>query len=174
MPALCTGIGFLVTGPNELINLVMVYLLGVMLVATRFGRGPSLLASALSVGAFDFFFVPPEYTFAVTDIRYIVTFSVMLLVGAVISTLAANLRTQARVAGYREKRAASLYAISRALAAANREDEIVRAAAGNIGAEFGAQCTILFPNAAGRIVHPKGESQSYSLHGADLGVAQWV
>jgi two-component system sensor histidine kinase KdpD len=174
VPALCTGAGFLITGPNELINLVMVYLLGVMLVATRFGRGPSLLASALSVGAFDFFFVPPEFTFAVTDIRYVVTFTVMLLVGGVISTLAANLRTQARVAGYREKRAASLYTISRALAAANSEDEIVRAAAGNIGAEFGAQCAILFPNAAGRIVYPRGESQSYSLHGADLGVAQWV
>jgi two-component system sensor histidine kinase KdpD len=174
VPAACTGVGFLVSGPNELINLVMVYLLGVMLVATRAGRGPSMLASALSVAAFDFFFVPPEFTFAVTDIRYVVTFLVMLLVGVVISTLAANLRTQARVAGYREKRAASLYAISRALAAANSEDEIVRAAAANIGAEFGAQCAILFPGTGGRIVYPRGESQSYSLHGADLGVAQWV
>jgi two-component system sensor histidine kinase KdpD len=173
-PALCTGLGFLISGPNELINLVMVYLLGVMLVAARSGRGPSLLASVLSVAAFDFFFVPPEYTFAVSDIRYLVTFAVMLLVGIVISSLAANLRTQARVAGYREKRAASLYAISRALAAAHREDEIVRVAAGNIGAEFGAQCAILFPNESGRIVYPKGESQAYSLHGADLGVAQWV
>jgi two-component system sensor histidine kinase KdpD len=173
-PALCTGVGFLVSGPNELINLVMVYLLGVMLVAVRSGRGPSLLASVLSVAAFDFFFVPPEYTFAVSDIRYLVTFAVMLLVGIVISNLAANLRTQARVAGYREKRAASLYAISRALAAAHREDEIVRVAAGNIGAEFGAQCAILFPSESGRIVYPKGESQPYSLHGADLGVAQWV
>ena len=174
VPTAATGVGFLVTGPNELINLVMVYLLGVMLVAARFGRGPSLLASALSVAAFDFFFVPPEFTFAVTDIRYIVTFTVMLLAGVIISTLAADLRTQARVAGYREKRAASLYTISRALAAADTEDEIVRAAGGNIGAEFGAQCAILFPNSAGRIVYPKGASQSYSLHGADLGVAQWV
>ncbi|HTQ74087.1 MAG TPA: sensor histidine kinase KdpD [Burkholderiales bacterium] len=174
VPAFFTGVGLLVSGPNELVNLVMLYLLGVMLVATRFGRGPSLLASVLSVGAFDFVFVPPEFTFAVSDVRYVVTFAVMLLVGVVISTLAANLRTQARVAGYREKRAASLYTISRALAAANSEDEIVRAAAGNIGAEFGAQCSILFPNAAGRIVYPRGESQSYSLHGADLGVAQWV
>jgi two-component system sensor histidine kinase KdpD len=174
VPATCTGVGVLISGPNELINLVMVYLLGVMLLATRAGRGPSMLASALSVAAFDFFFVPPEFTFAVTDIRYVVTFLVMLLVGVVISTLAANLRTQARVAGYREKRAASLYAISRALAAANSEGEIVRAAAANIGAEFGAQCAILFPGRAGRIVYPRGESQSYSLHGADLGVAQWV
>jgi two-component system sensor histidine kinase KdpD len=174
VPALCTGIGFLVSGPTELINLVMVYLLGVMLVATRSGRGPSILASALSVAAFDFFFVPPEFTFAVSDIRYLVTFVVMLLVGVVISSLAASLRTQARVAGYREKRAASLYAISRELAAALKEEEIVRAAAGHIGAEFGAQCAILFPNAAGRIAYPKGESESYSLHRADLGVAQWV
>jgi two-component system sensor histidine kinase KdpD len=173
-PVLCTGIGFLVSGPNELINLVMVYLLGVMLVATRSGRGPSILASVLSVAAFDFFFVPPEFTFAVSDVRYVVTFAVMLLVGVVISSLAASLRTQARVAGYREKRAASLYAVSRELAAALKEDEIVRAAAGHVGAEFGAQCAILFPNAAGRIVYPKGASQSYSLHGADLGVAQWV
>jgi two-component system sensor histidine kinase KdpD len=173
-PALCTGIGFLVSGPNELINLVMVYLLGVMLVAARSGRGPSLLASVLSVAAFDFFFVPPEFTFAVSDVRYLVTFAVMLLVGIVISNLAASLRTQARVAGYREKRAASLYAISRELATALKEEEIVRAAASHIGAEFGAQCAILFPNAAGRILYPKGESQSYSLHGADLGVAQWV
>jgi two-component system sensor histidine kinase KdpD len=174
VPALCTGIGFIVSGPNELINLVMVYLLGVMLVATRSGRGPSILASALSVGAFDFFFVPPEYTFAVSDIRYVVTFAVMFLVGIVISNLAANLRTQARVAGYREKRAASLYAISRELAAAHREEEIVRAATGQLGAEFGAQCVILFPNESGRIVYPKSESQPHSLHGADLGVAQWV
>jgi len=174
VPALCTGIGFVVSGPNELINLVMVYLLGVMLVATRSGRGPSILASALSVAAFDFFFVPPEYTFAVSDIRYVVTFAVMFLVGIVISSLAANLRTQARVAGYREKRAASLYAISRELAAAHREDEIMRAATGQLGAEFGAQCVILFPDESGRIVYPKGKSQPHSLHGADLGVAQWV
>jgi two-component system, OmpR family, sensor histidine kinase KdpD len=174
VPAACTGIGFIVSGANELINLVMVYLLGVMLVATRSGRGPSILASALSVCAFDFFFVPPEYTFAVSDVRYVVTFAVMFLVGIVISNLAANLRTQARVASYREKRAASLYAISRELAAAHREDEIVRAATDQLGAEFGAQCVILFPNESGRIVYPSGDSQPHSLHGADLGVAQWV
>jgi two-component system sensor histidine kinase KdpD len=173
-PAVCTGIGFLGSDPEELVNLVMVYLLGVMLVASRHGRGPSILASALAVGAFDFFFVPPQFTFAVSDVRYLITFAVMFLVGMVISTLASNLRTQAKVAGYREKRAASLYAISRELAAAHAEDEIVRAAAGHISAEFGAQCAILFPDESGRVAWPKGRGQAYSLHGADLGVAQWV
>ena len=64
----------------------MVYLLGVVVVATRFGRGASLLASVLSVAAFDFFFVPPYFTFAVSDTEYLVTFAVMLVVALVISS----------------------------------------------------------------------------------------
>jgi len=174
VPAACTAFGFVGPASGELLNVVMVYLLGVMLVASRFGRGPSILASALSVVAFDFFFVPPTFSFAVTDVRYTVTFAVMLLVGIVIGTLASNLRTQAKVAGYREKRAASLYAISRELAAARSEEDVVRAAVKHIAAEFGAQCVILFSDTAGRVAYPKGKSESYSLHGADLGVAQWV
>jgi two-component system, OmpR family, sensor histidine kinase KdpD len=174
VPAACTALGFVGPGSNELLNVVMIYLLGVMLVASRFGRGPSVFSSVLAVAAFDFFFVPPTFRFAVTDIRYSVTFAVMLLVGVVIGTLASNLRTQAKVAGYREKRAASLYAISRELAAARSESDVVRAAAKHVGAEFGAQCVILFPDAAGRVAYPKGKSEPYSLHGADLGVAQWV
>ena len=174
VPAACTAIGFLLPAPVELLNLVMVYLLGVMLVASRYGRGPSMVASALSVASFDFFFVPPVFTFAVSDLGYLATFVVMFLVGIVISNLAANLRTQAKVAGYREKRAASLYAISRELAAAHAEAEILRAAVAHIGTEFGAQCVILFPNASGRIAYPKAPGEPFSLHGADLGVAQWV
>jgi len=174
VPAFCTGIGYVEAGQTELLNLVMVYLLGVVVVATRYGRGPSALASALSVAAFDFFFVPPQYTFAVTDVRFAVTFAVMFLVGIVISTLASNLRTQAKVAGYREKRAGSLYAMGRELAVARAEEEIVSAAVKHVGTEFGAQCVLLFPNEAGRVAYPKGAGQPLSLHGADLGVAQWV
>src|SRR6185295_14196570 len=61
-------------------NLIMVYLLGVSFVAVRYGRGPSLLATCLSVAAFDFFFVPPYLTFAVSDTQYLLTFAVMLIV----------------------------------------------------------------------------------------------
>ena len=56
----------------------MVYLLGVAFVAARHGRLPSVLASILSVAAFDFFFVPPHLTFAVSDTQYVITFAVML------------------------------------------------------------------------------------------------
>lgn len=71
----------------ELSNLIMVYLLGVVVVAMRYGRGPSVLAAVLGVAAFDFFFVPPVFTFAVSDTQYLVTFAVMLVVGLIISNL---------------------------------------------------------------------------------------
>src|SRR5207237_1106322 len=79
----------------ELSNIIMVYLLGVVIVAMRFGRFASALASVLSVAAFDFFFVPPYLTFAVSDSQYLITFAVMLVVGLVISDLTARTRDAA-------------------------------------------------------------------------------
>ena len=74
----------------------MLFLLGVVLVAVRFGRGPAALAAFLNVAAFDFFFVPPRFSFAVSDVQYLVTFAVMLGVGLLIGQLTAGLRFQAR------------------------------------------------------------------------------
>lgn len=79
-------------------SLIMIYLLGVAFVASRHGRGPSVLAAALSVAVFDFFFVPPHLTFAVADTQYVLTFAVMLAVGLLISTLAIRARDQAEAA----------------------------------------------------------------------------
>src|SRR5436190_2630418 len=74
--AIASAVSWLMYPYFALSNLIMVYLLGVLLVATRGGRGPSLLASLLSVAAFDFFFVPPRFTFAVSDTQYFITFAV--------------------------------------------------------------------------------------------------
>src|SRR5439155_739562 len=108
--ALASGAAWLTLPFFELANLVMVYLLGIVVVATRYGRGPSLVASILSVAALDFFFVPPVFTFAVSDVRYLFTFVVMLVVGLVTSGLAARIRLQAAAARHREQRTAALYA----------------------------------------------------------------
>jgi len=89
-------------------NLIMVYLLGVIIVATRYGRGASLVATLLSVSAFDFFFVPPYFTFAVSDTQYVVTFAVMFAVAVVVSHLTKRIRDQADAARDREERTASL------------------------------------------------------------------
>ena len=109
-------------------NLVMVYLLGVVGVALRCGRGPAILASVLGVAAFDFFFVPPHGTFAVADTQYFFTFAVMLFTAIVIGTLTAHVTFQAESARQRERRTVSLYAMSRQLAATQSRDQIARAA----------------------------------------------
>src|SRR5947209_13498426 len=79
----------------DLVNIAMVYLLAVVLVAQRYSRGPAIVTTVLSVAAFDLLFVPPQGTFSVNDIQYLLTFAIMLAVGLVISRLAENVRLQA-------------------------------------------------------------------------------
>ena len=75
-------------------NIVMIFLAGVAFVAARLGRGPSIAAAVLSVLLFDFFFVPPRLTFAVSDTEYVITFAVMLGIGLLISELTSRLQSQ--------------------------------------------------------------------------------
>lgn len=158
----------------ELANLVMVFLLGVVFIATRFGRGPSLLASVLGVLIFDFLFVPPYLSFSVSDTQYLFTLIAMMIVAMLITNLAANVSSQAKVAAHRERRATVLYAMSKELAMSQSEDEIVRAAVRHIHTEFGCRNVILFPDPSGRIVYPNARGLRESLLGCDLSVAQWV
>src|SRR5215831_4483649 len=83
-------------------NLSMVYLTGVVVTALNYGKGPSILATVLSVGTFDFLFIEPYGTFAVSDVQYILTLVVMPLVAITISTLAVRSREQTQVAQERE------------------------------------------------------------------------
>lgn len=77
------------------VNLIMIYLLGVVIVAIKFGQGPSILSSVLSVAAYDFFFVHPFFTFAVSDTQYLLTFAMMLAVALLISSLTTLVREHA-------------------------------------------------------------------------------
>jgi len=91
----------------------MVYLLGVVLAATRFDRRASVVTAVFGTLAFDFLFIPPLYSFAISDTQYLLTAVVLLTVGLVVSALADGLRRQALVATERERRTAALYAMTR-------------------------------------------------------------
>lgn len=169
-----TVLARLMFGRFELANLIMVFLLGVVFIATRFGRGPAIFASFLGVAIFDLFFVTPYFSFSVSDSQYLVTLLAMLTVAILTSNLMANVRSQAKVAGHRERRAAVLYAMSKDLTASQSEDEIVRAAVHHLYTEFGSRNVILFPDANGRLCYPAGRTMMESLHDVDLSVAQWV
>ena len=123
-----TGAAWILFPFSELSNVVMLYLLAIVIAAMRTGRAPSLAASVLSVAAFDFFFVPPYLTFAVSDFRYVFTFLVMLAVGFVISGLTARTRAQAEGAQHREQETATLYAMSRELSSTRGGDNLLEIA----------------------------------------------
>jgi two-component system, OmpR family, sensor histidine kinase KdpD len=102
----------------------MIYLLGVIVVAFRGRLGPALVAALGSVGAYDFLFVPPRFTFDVNESRYLLTFVVMAVVGSVVSSLGAKVRTQALEAEWRERNTARLHQLNINLDQARREAEL--------------------------------------------------
>ena len=158
----------------ELSNLVMIYLLGVTISGLRLGRGPSALTAVLNVALFDFFFVPPRFTFSVADAQYLVTFAAMLIIALVIASLTASVRQQTRVAGARERRTALLYAMSRELAGTRGISALATLAVRHVAEVFQCDAVILLPDKAGKLKYPADPPLESSFRGADLAVAQWV
>lgn len=132
-------------------NLVMLYLLGVVVIALFYGRWPSVFATVISVVSFDLFFIAPRGTLAVSDVQYLLTFGVMLTVGLVVGNLTAGVRYQARVARYREQRTRHLYEMSKALAMGRSEKDIASTSEQFIASTFHARSQILLPNKDGKL-----------------------
>jgi two-component system sensor histidine kinase KdpD len=153
-------------------NIVAIYILTVVLVAVRFGRGAAATAAVLSVCSFDFFFVPPRFSFAVSDVQYLLTFGIMLAVGLITGQLTAGLRFQARVASHREERAGSLYEIARDLSGAVQTDQVVRISDESIERTFRASAALLLPDAAGKLT--AASSRADLSLAVDIGIAQWA
>lgn len=153
----------------DLANIVMLFLLCVVLVAVKFGRGPSMLAAFVSVASFDFFFVPPRFSFAVSDLQYLVTFAVMLGVGLLIGQLAANLRFAARVSVSRERRAQALFELTRDLSAALQTVQVVELGEAAVSRTFGGQAKVYTPNANDQM-----ELGPDLPDGLDASIADWA
>jgi two-component system, OmpR family, sensor histidine kinase KdpD len=155
----------------DLANIVMLFLLIVVLVAMKLGRGPAVLAAFLSVASFDFFFVPPRFSFAVHDFQYVVTFAVMLVVAVLTGHMTAGLRYQARVASYREERARALYEFARDLSSQLQTEQVVETAAEVIAHTFRASVAVLVPDDQERLTIRNSGSAGLTI---DIGAAQWA
>ncbi len=153
----------------DLSNIVMVFLLAVVGVGWFHGRGPAVLAAFLGVGLFDFFFVPPRFSFAVSDVQYLVTFGVMLVVALAIGQLTAGLKVQAEAATRREHRMRGLYEMSRDLSAALLPQQVAEIGARFLAAEFRARSALLAADENGRLQALPGGSAA-----VDDAVAQWA
>lgn len=170
----------LLLAPLDPANLVMVYLATVIIAAARFGRGPAILTTVLGVAAFDFFFVPPQLTFAVGDIQYLLTFAVMLAVGLLISTLTTRLKNHAESARKREHRAAALYTLSNDLGGARSGEEAALIGARHAAILFDSDTVVAVrsdnaPAGVDVLAHSgNGPDWLDSDHGRDRAVARWL
>ncbi len=154
----------------DLANIVMLFLLGTVLVALKFGRGPAALAAFLNVAAFDYFFVAPRLSFAVSDVQYLVTFAVMLVVGLLTGQLMAGLRFQARISSSRERRAQSLFELTRELSAALLSQQVTELGEAAVQRNFGGQALVLVTDAHDQLVLPEKNAPP----DFDASVADWA
>ena len=153
-------------------NLVMLYLVAVVLSAVFLGRGPSILASVVSVLAFDFFFVDPRFTFTVNDTQYILTFIGLLIVGLIISSSAALLRDQVDVLRRRGQQSQALNNMSRELTAAITLDQVLDIVIRNVSDMFNRETVILLPE-NGRLA-VKASTPGFVINESELAVADWA
>jgi two-component system sensor histidine kinase KdpD len=155
-------------------NRVMIFFLGIAFVATRYGHIAGIVSSITSVLLFDFFFVPPYFTFTVNDTQYLVTFSVMLAIAVIISTLSHRIRRQAEMSRQRQQRTETLYHLSRKLAATAGIHQLVSTAQIELSKSLASKVTIFLPDQSSRLKAPFGEIDNMTLAEKEIAVAQWV
>ena len=172
--AFCTGLAMLMYPYFALVDLVMVYLLGLVFMASLVSRAPSLFATLLSIATLDFFFIPPYYSFAVSDIKYFITFIVMFVVAFIISSLTLRTRTQAEAAWLRERRTAALYELSREFVKERKKERLGEIAAKHISELFSSRVTVLLPGDEKRLTQLSNAPESFLLDEKELSAAQWV
>jgi two-component system sensor histidine kinase KdpD len=156
-------------------NLLMLYLLSVVISAVYFGFGPSIFVSILGVLAFDFFFVPPNLTFAVADVEYLFVFIALLAVGVVISYLTARVRKQIEVTRHREAATATLYALSRDMAVNSGLEAIVNVINNHVKQTFGGDLVIFLPDAQNKgNLKPHAGKPKFAVTENDTAIAIWA
>lgn len=154
-------------------NVDLVLLTAVVAVAVRYGLWPSLLASIAASLAYNFFFLPPVYTFTITDPTNVAAFFFFMLIAILVSNVAARVRTQADTAIGRIRTTEQLYAFSRKLAGTATLDDVLWASAYQIALMLKVRVVLLLPE-DGLLTVKSGYPPEDQLDQADLAAANWA
>ncbi len=171
--AAALGVALLARSIISLQSVDLVFLTAVIAVATRFGTSPSLFAALLSSLAYNFFFLPPLYTFTIADPSNVTAFLVFTLVAVLVSNLAARARVQALAAKARTRATEALYAFSRKLGACKTIDDVLWTTAHQIASMMKLRVVLLLPEERGLLVRA-GYPPEDELDEADVGAASWA
>ncbi|CAM3082190.1 sensor histidine kinase [Rariglobus hedericola] len=169
--AIITALGLLLPADTYL-AVGLVYLLAVIALSLRTGRGPVLAAGLLSALTWNFLFIPPRFTFHISKIEEATLFVTYFIVAIIAGQLTSRIRAQGANERKREERATALFELTRALAAARTLDDAVFSALRQADQLFSAQTTLLLPDADDRQLIPHFAA-SFTLTEKELGVASW-
>ena len=171
--ALALGIGVPLQQDLSITNVALVFLTAVLIAAIRFGLLPSLYACLISVLAYNFFFLPPLYTFTIADRENIVALFFFLVVAVIASNLAARTRSQMVAARARVRTTEELFGFSRKLAGISTLDDLLWATVYQIALMLPVRVVVLLPEGAGIAVRA-GYPPEDELDEADLAAARWT
>ena len=172
--SLALACGFLIERFIGLQSVLLAFLMAILASAIAWGLLPSLFACVLSVLAFNFFLLPPIYTFTIADPENAVALFFFFIVAVIVSHLTAATRSQIAVARARAKTTAALYAFSRKLAGIGALDDLLWATAYQVSSMLDARTVLLLPDKAeGQLAIGGGYPPDDRLDEADLAAARW-
>ncbi len=164
--------GFLLRDILGPINLLFLMLLPVVLIAIFMGRGPSIFAAILSVLIFDFLFIPPYFTFAVSDVRYFLSYILFIAFAFLISNLASNLQYKVKQLQQSESRNTALYELSWDLVTAQNIYQVFHLMIHHTRQIFPCEMAIFLPENGQ--VSVGASTDSFQVNPKELGIANWV
>ena len=167
------GIGFLMQPGLGVESVDLVFLTAVIGIAVRYGLLPSLVATVAASLCYNFFFLPPVYTFTITDPTNVAAFLIFLLVAVFVSNVAAKVRTQALIASGRARTTESLYAFSRKLAGTGTLDDVLWTTAYQIASMLKVRVVLLLPE-QDSITVKAGYPPEDALDPSDIAAAKWA
>lgn len=171
--SLATLINFLLFPYVQPINLFMVYLLSIIIVASSGEQGPSLLASIVSVVVFEFFFIPPFFSFSFSHLEYFFTLAVLVIVSQIVTHLNYIERRQAEAARFSEQQISALYKLSYQLASTRGEDKLLDNGVHFIAQQFDSHVIALMAE-NGHLIVPERPGSETILSEKEQSIAQWV
>lgn len=157
----------------DTVNLIMFYLLGVTLISLFGYRGPSLVASLLSVIVCDYLFITPRYSFAISDTQFFITFLSILLVSQTISYLILLIRHQAESSRFTQHQTTALYAFSRQLIRSRSINKLLSFGVEYIAHTFESDVMALMPK-KNHLTVQASIPPSMRLDAKEQSIAQWV
>ncbi|EGO64097.1 sensor histidine kinase [Acetonema longum] len=182
MTAAVTMLSWLGREHFDPVNTALLYVLPILFSAVRWGRRPSYITALASVLAFNFLFTPPLLTFTVSDVRYLLSFSIFLVISFVVGGRTETLRKEVRLTRQRETSVRTLYDFSRQIAAIIDVTRIAQTFVRHVGVAIGRNTVLLLPDDKGQLAAeahydvsgPAGQAAQPALPAAEQAVANWV